>query len=73
MPMSILYVKTERNREYSVSNAPTLQRRRDPDVVQKHASGSQKTAGKLSRHRLFLVNISIYLDKFMFGGTEMLY
>ena len=47
------------------SNAPMLRRRRDPDVVKKHAGESKNTAGKLSRHRLFLVNISIYLDKFM--------
>ena len=31
---------------------------------------SKKTAGKLSRHHLFLVNISIYLDKFMLAGYQ---
>ena len=48
MPMSIRYVKTEGNREYTVYECSHASERQDPDVVQKHAGGSKKTAGKLS-------------------------
>ena len=66
MPLSILYVKTERNREYTVYECSHIQ---EPHVdLQSH--GGPLGPASVGRHRLSPVSISIYFDKFMRAGYQ---